>query len=143
MKIHKFNKKEWQKILEKSDVYKSFIRTPAGILEILSIDLGIFSAKFSDIKDNIKTDILQVKDLILHGTDFEIIVWSELLKIKESQKLTYKDIAIAIGSPNASRAVGNAIGNNHIAYFVPCHRVILKSSKIGGYLFGANKKRYY
>lgn len=67
------------------------------------------------------------------GTDFQKKVWSELLKIKKGEVVTYKDIANMIGKPKAVRAVANAIGKNKLAPVVPCHRVIRSDGKLGGY----------
>jgi AraC family transcriptional regulator of adaptative response/methylated-DNA-[protein]-cysteine methyltransferase len=77
----------------------------------------------------------------LLGTPFQLKVWEALLKIPMGSLTTYGDIADIIGQPNASRAVGTAIGRNPIAFLIPCHRVIQKSGQIGGYMWGENRKR--
>jgi AraC family transcriptional regulator of adaptative response/methylated-DNA-[protein]-cysteine methyltransferase len=59
-------------------------------------------------------------------------VWETLLKIPLGQLSTYGDIAQHIDKPNASRAVGTAIGKNLIAFLIPCHRVIQASGTLGG-----------
>jgi len=64
----------------------------------------------------------QVK-LHLKGTDFQLKVWETLLKIPMGQLCTYGTIAEKIQQPNASRAVGTAIGSNPVAFLIPCHRV--------------------
>jgi AraC family transcriptional regulator of adaptative response/methylated-DNA-[protein]-cysteine methyltransferase len=53
---------------------------------------------------------------------------------------TYGTIANQIGNPNASRAVGTAIGSNPIAFLIPCHRVIQSSGAFGGYMWGNTRK---
>ncbi|MCK5474840.1 MAG: MGMT family protein [Candidatus Aenigmarchaeota archaeon] len=53
---------------------------------------------------------------------------------------TYKQIAIALKNPNASRAVGNALNKNPIPIKIPCHRVVKSTGDIGGYVFGNKKK---
>jgi len=70
-------------------------------------------------------------------------VWSELAKIPFGETRSYKEIAILIGSPNASRAVANACGKNPLPLTVPCHRVIRSDGGLGGYsaLGGVEKKR--
>lgn len=78
--------------------------------------------------------------LHLKGTDFQLKVWEALLKIPLGQLSTYGNIANKIGSPNASRAVGSAIGNNPIAFLIPCHRIIQSSGNIGGYMWGNTRK---
>jgi len=69
----------------------------------------------------------------LEGTDFQIAVWKELLKIPAGSTKTYKEIAVAIGKPNSSRAVANACAQNPYAPEVPCHRVIRSDGSLGGY----------
>ena len=76
-------------------------------------------------KNNILKDI--------KGTDFQILVWKEILKIPFGETRTYKEIAQAIGRPNSSRAVANACGKNPYAPDIPCHRVIRSDGKLGGY----------
>ena len=53
---------------------------------------------------------------------------------------TYGAIAKAIEQPRASRAIGTAIGNNPVAYLIPCHRVIQSTGTIGGYMWGTTRK---
>lgn len=74
------------------------------------------------------------------GTDFQKLVWEELLKIPYGESRTYNEIAVAIGRPKASRAVGNAINKNPIAIIIPCHRVIGKDSSLRGYAGGLELK---
>jgi AraC family transcriptional regulator of adaptative response/methylated-DNA-[protein]-cysteine methyltransferase len=81
----------------------------------------------------------QIK-LHLKGTDFQVKVWETLLKIPMGQLSTYGSIADRIGNPNASRAVGTAIGNNPVAFLIPCHRVIQSNGNIGGYMWGNTRK---
>jgi methylated-DNA-[protein]-cysteine S-methyltransferase len=69
----------------------------------------------------------------LDGTDFQIAVWRELLKIPSGNTKTYKEISIAIGRPNSSRAVANACAQNPYAPEVPCHRVLRSDGSLGGY----------
>ena len=58
------------------------------------------------------------------GTEFQIKVWKEIKKIPEGETRSYKEIAIAIGSPKASRAVANACGKNPYPILIPCHRAV-------------------
>ena len=69
----------------------------------------------------------------LSGTEFQIKVWKEISKIPYGETRTYKDLAIAIGKPNSSRAVANACGKNPYPILIPCHRVVRSDGKIGGY----------
>ena len=77
----------------------------------------------------------------LEGTHFQILVWKELLKIPVGQTKTYKEIAVAIGKPNSSRAVANACAQNPYAPEVPCHRVIRSDGSLGGYSAEGGIKR--
>ena len=66
-------------------------------------------------------------------TSFELSVWNEIEKIPYGETRSYKDIAINLGKPNASRAVANACGKNPNPIIRPCHRVICSNWMIGGY----------
>lgn len=81
--------------------------------------------------------------LSLHvtGTNFQIAVWRALLTIPEGQLASYSHLAQALGAPKSSRAVGNAVGANPIALWIPCHRVIQQSGALGGYRWGLEKKQ--
>lgn len=76
----------------------------------------------------------------LKGTDFQKKVWNSLLKIPFGETRSYKDIAIDIGNPKASRAVGMANNRNPLPIIVPCHRVIGSNKKLIGYGGGLDKK---
>lgn len=79
--------------------------------------------------------------LLVKGTNLQINVWKALLNLEKGKITTYQNIANYIEKPKAVRAVGNAIGKNHIAYIIPCHRVISKSGAINGYKWGINRKK--
>jgi AraC family transcriptional regulator, regulatory protein of adaptative response / methylated-DNA-[protein]-cysteine methyltransferase len=81
----------------------------------------------------------QVK-LHLKGTAFQLKVWQSLLQIPFANVDTYGGIAATIQQPAASRAVGTAIGNNPVAYLIPCHRVIKSTGISGEYHWGSNRK---
>lgn len=81
----------------------------------------------------------QIK-LHLKGTNFQLKVWETLLKIPMGQLSTYGNIAKQIDNPKASRAVGSAIGDNPVAFLIPCHRIIQSSGIFGGYMWGNTRK---
>jgi AraC family transcriptional regulator of adaptative response/methylated-DNA-[protein]-cysteine methyltransferase len=81
----------------------------------------------------------QIK-LHLNGTPFQLKVWEALLKIPMGNLSTYGTIAKEINEPNASRAIGTAIGNNPVAFLIPCHRVIKSTGHVGGYMWGNTRK---
>jgi AraC family transcriptional regulator of adaptative response/methylated-DNA-[protein]-cysteine methyltransferase len=78
--------------------------------------------------------------LYLKGTEFQLKVWSALLKIKTGSLSSYSKIAATIGYPKAQRAVGTAIGRNPVLYIIPCHRVIAQNGKMSGFYWGIEKK---
>ena len=79
--------------------------------------------------------------ICLIGSSFDIKVWEALLKIPSGHFTTYSDIASYIGSTNAQRAVGGAVGRNPISWIIPCHRVLRKSGALGGFHWGLPIKR--
>lgn len=83
-------------------------------------------------------------DLPLHpaGTDFQKRVWTALAEIPYGQTASYGRTAVAIGAPDAARAVGLANGQNPIAIVVPCHRVIGADGSLTGYGGGLDTKRW-
>ncbi len=85
------------------------------------------------------SDLDRIK-LHLKGTSFQIKVWNALLQIPMGSLKSYKGIAFEIGDPNASRAIGTAIGSNPVAFLIPCHRVITSSGGLGGYHWGIDRK---
>lgn len=78
--------------------------------------------------------------LDLQGSEFQMKVWQQLLKIPYGETRSYKDIAKILKSPQASRAVGTANGKNPISLIVPCHRVINSGEGLGGYAGGLPTK---
>lgn len=75
------------------------------------------------------------------GTDFQKIVWNELLKIPFGATLSYREIARLTGRTEAVRAVANAIGVNGLSIFIPCHRVVGADGSLTGYAGGLPAKR--
>ena len=90
---------------------------------------------FSDNYNNIGKLKLHLK-----GTPFQLKVWEALLKIPMGKLATYGNIAQAVNSPKAARAVGSAIGDNPVAYLIPCHRIIRATGLFGEYMWGAKRK---
>ena len=78
--------------------------------------------------------------LDLDGTAFQMRVWAALQRIPYGKTRTYKEIALDLGAPTATRAVGGANGANPIALVVPCHRVIASGGALGGYGGGLRVK---
>lgn len=82
-------------------------------------------------------------DLLLSagGTPFQQRVWSALARIPYGTTWSYRQLADAVGSPGAARAVGLANGRNPISIVVPCHRVVGASGAITGYGGGVERKQ--
>jgi AraC family transcriptional regulator of adaptative response/methylated-DNA-[protein]-cysteine methyltransferase len=148
----------------------SFSETPFGDMIVASTSKGICHMAFAENEQEAFSDLLQRfpraafrqrndmlqqnalyifrKDwnelpqirLHLQGTAFQLKVWETLLKIPMGSLTTYGRIAQAIGNPNASRAVGSAVGDNPIAYLIPCHRVIRSTGSFGDYHWGTVRK---
>lgn len=76
------------------------------------------------------------------GTDFQMQVWHELLKIPFGETISYSQEAKNMGNPNATRAVASANGKNKISIVVPCHRVVNKDGSWGGYGGGIDRKKF-
>lgn len=83
-------------------------------------------------------------DLPLHfaGTPFQNTMWKRLLKVPYGTTTTYLDLAIALGRPAASRAVGAANGANPFPIVVPCHRVLGSNGSLTGFGGGVDVKRF-
>ncbi len=148
----------------------SFAESPFGSLIVASTSKGVcymafeedekktlnnLKSKFPNALFQRKLDLLQqnalfifqndwskLNEIKLHlkGTCFQLKVWESLLKIPMGKLSTYGNIADKIGKPNASRAVGTAIGSNPVAYLIPCHRVIQSTGNLGGYMWGNTRK---
>ena len=123
-------------VQEASDLSDLTNRFPAAIMEQKTDlhqqeALKMFRDDWNDL-DKIK--------LHLKGTPFQIKVWNALLQIPMGSLKSYLEIANEMGDPKASRAVGTSVGNNPIAYIIPCHRVITSSGNLGGYHWGIDRK---
>jgi AraC family transcriptional regulator, regulatory protein of adaptative response / methylated-DNA-[protein]-cysteine methyltransferase len=79
--------------------------------------------------------------LDVRGTAFQERVWQALREIPSGTTVSYAQIAERIGAPNATRAVAQACGSNHIAVAIPCHRVIRRDGDVSGYRWGVERKR--
>lgn len=79
--------------------------------------------------------------LLLKGSPFQLKVWEALLSIPEGGLVSYQEVATSIQSPTAVRAVATAIARNHIAYLIPCHRVIRQNGDFGQYRWNQYRKQ--
>jgi AraC family transcriptional regulator, regulatory protein of adaptative response / methylated-DNA-[protein]-cysteine methyltransferase len=155
---------------EQLQINYSFAETPFGNIIVASTTKGIChlafadnekdalqqlqlqfpNAQFRQVVDTIQQNALFIftqdwKDLSkiklhLKGTPFQIKVWEALLKIPMGDVSTYSSIASQLKNPNASRAVGSAVGDNPVAFLIPCHRVIRATGDFGQYHWGSIRK---
>jgi AraC family transcriptional regulator of adaptative response/methylated-DNA-[protein]-cysteine methyltransferase len=155
---------------ENLSINYSYAETPFGDILVASTAKGICYMAFADNEQKALNDLQnhfpnarfkQMVDLIqqnalyifthdwnklhqiklhLKGTDFQLKVWETLLKIPMGRLSTYGNIAAHIKNPKASRAVGSAIGDNPVAFLIPCHRVIQSSGTFGQYHWGSIRK---
>ena len=79
--------------------------------------------------------------LAVKGTNFQLKVWQALIELGTAGPTTYTALARAAGMGDAVRAVGNAVGANPIAWLIPCHNVLRRDGSLGGYHWGADRKR--
>ena len=137
------------------------IDTPLGPVTLASSEKGLAALQFGNhvppdgIVDNESNRIFiqqideyfggQRQDfdcpLDFSGTPFQVAVWRELMKIPYGETCSYGDIARKLGKPGASRAVGMANHENHIAIVIPCHRVLGHVGSLTGYAGGTQVKQ--
>lgn len=125
-----------------------FYKTQAGIILVNYKNNRIINAEFVKPDSNEIKLLEELKELNqeslnfeFSGTDFQVKVWQATLNIPAGKTLTYQELAQKIGNPKAFRAVANALGQNKIAYFIPCHRVVRKNGELGGYKWGIDIKK--
>ncbi|HPS45910.1 MAG TPA: methylated-DNA--[protein]-cysteine S-methyltransferase [Bacteroidales bacterium] len=140
---------------------KTFYLSPIGLIEICGSEKGISTVLFDAKVDTLIEHPSCLRDCVkqldeyfnkkrkifdlpfdLSGTEFQLKVWNELLKIPYGAVCSYIDIAKRIGNKPAVRAVGSANGKNPISIIIPCHRVIGNDGSLVGYGGGIWRKKY-
>jgi methylated-DNA-[protein]-cysteine S-methyltransferase len=144
------------------NTYNTTIQTPIGFLEIRTNQNYLLSVSFTDKhiqQSNIQPHVLsesvqQIEEyfkglrkefnLSLHpaGTEFQLKVWEQIMKVEFGKTATYLEIALQTGSKNNTRAVGLANGKNPIPIIIPCHRIIGVNGKLTGYAGGLERKKW-
>lgn len=138
-------------------LYYDYMETPLGELEIASSSNHLLSALFVKTEKNVldkqpvlhsdineeakkqlnaffKKELTQFKlPINPAGTEFQKMVWSELVKIPFGTTISYLTLAKKLGDPNSIRAAASANGKNPITIIIPCHRVIGTDGKLVGY----------
>jgi len=79
--------------------------------------------------------------LDVQATAFQWRVWRELQSIARGTTRSYAEVARALGSPAAVRAVAGACARNPVALLIPCHRVVRSDGALGGYRWGLERKQ--
>lgn len=154
-----------ERFSEKSPVMKThtaFYKSPLGFIKLVGNQDCILSLDFveeaipndTDLPFCLKAGLKQIDEyfkgnrskFLLNldpvGTKFQRLVWRQLEKIPFGEVVSYGQIAVAIGKPNACRAVGSANGKNPISIIIPCHRVIGSDGRLTGYGGGLWRKEW-
>ena len=77
----------------------------------------------------------------VRGTAFQVQVWRALLQVRPGTLVSYGQLATALDKATAARSVGTALGQNPLAYLIPCHRVIRETGVFSDYRWGRERKR--
>jgi len=88
-----------------------------------------------------ETNSLDLSVISLQGTPFQLRVWQEISAIPFGQTISYGELALRAGSPDAVRAAGAATGRNPVSWIIPCHRVVGKDGTLTGYAGGMERKK--
>lgn len=170
VKIEGMTPGEYKNGGEQLHINYSFAESPFGTMLVASTTKGICymafvedeqvafaalhqrfpNAEYRQVTDLIQQNALYIftqdwsrlHEIKLHikGTAFQLKVWEALLKIPMGKLSTYSALAHSIENAGASRAVGTAIGDNPVAFLIPCHRVIKATGETGGYHWGPVRK---
>ena len=138
-----------------------YFKSPIGTIRIQHSGKGICSLIFADQEEAQTNDNAELDECIhqlteyfagmrkefdlrldLSGTDFQMKIWNELLKIRFGQTLSYADLTRKIGDMKSIRAVGRANATNPVSVIVPCHRVIGTDGSLTGYAGGLWRKKW-
>ncbi|SDF32658.1 methylated-DNA--[protein]-cysteine S-methyltransferase [Terriglobus roseus] len=147
---------------------KTSMPSPVGVLKLVASDAGLVAVlwpednpkrvRLEEAREDashpvLKKAVVQLEEyfagqrtefdlpLDARGTEFQKLVWEQLLAIPYGKTRSYGEIAMRLGRPTASRAVGAANGRNPLSIVVPCHRVIGTSGALTGFAGGLETKR--
>ena len=111
---------------------------------------AVYQEGESEIIDRTRVQLQQYFDrerevfdlpLLMAGSDFQIKVWNELLRVPYGKTESYAFLSRQIGAPNAIRAVASANGANALSIIVPCHRILGSDGSLTGYAGGLETKK--
>jgi AraC family transcriptional regulator of adaptative response/methylated-DNA-[protein]-cysteine methyltransferase len=115
---------------------------PAATRTYVSHPSSSLQAWVADIIEAVDSDRVRLDiPFDIQASAFQWKVWRELQKIPFGETRSYSEIANAIGSPKAVRAVASACANNRAAVVIPCHRVVRQNGELGGYRWGLERKQ--
>lgn len=146
-------------------IYKLDYESPIGVIEIAGTSEYVISILFSNevkkvnfLQDETPRILVECYTQLdeyfkgkrfefsfpyqFEGTDFQTLVWSNLIEIPYGKTRTYKNIAVSIKNEKSIRAVGGANGKNKLSIVIPCHRVIGSNGKLTGYAGGLWRKEW-
>jgi methylated-DNA-[protein]-cysteine S-methyltransferase len=142
-------------------LYRASIESPLGPITLEASDEYLTSVRLRALgkttperSEVLERAITQIREyfagrrkhftipLAIQGTDFQKQVWQALEEIPFGETCSYGDIAKRIGNAPAVRAVGGALGKNHLPLILPCHRVTAAQGKIGGFTGGLDLKKW-
>jgi AraC family transcriptional regulator, regulatory protein of adaptative response / methylated-DNA-[protein]-cysteine methyltransferase len=109
--------------------------------ELIRDDGVAVQLAFTVFSNHARTEPRPTLRAFVRGTEFQVRVWRALLQVPAGALVSYGRLAGTVGRPSASRAVGSAVGQNPIAYLIPCHRVIRETGIVRGYRWGNTRKR--
>jgi methylated-DNA-[protein]-cysteine S-methyltransferase len=138
-----------------------YYTSPVGLIEVGSTEDAIVSLYFVETQRHEATGSALVDEAIaqlvdyfnggrqlfdlplkFNGTHFQKAVWQQLLNVPYGKTASYQEVAVALGNPQAVRAVGAANGQNPISIIAPCHRIIGSNGKLTGYGGGLWRKEW-
>jgi AraC family transcriptional regulator, regulatory protein of adaptative response / methylated-DNA-[protein]-cysteine methyltransferase len=135
--------------------------TPRGVCHLSFVEAGKEKAAVHELRERWPDATLQQDDahalamarriwetegeptvqVHVGGTNFQLKVWQALIDLGARSETTYTQVADSVGHPASTRAVGNAVGANTVAWLIPCHNVLRKDGSLGSYHWGADRKR--
>lgn len=144
------------------NIFYTTIFSPVGFLELKTNQDSLLSVSFTDKllpTSEFQPNILKEAEMQINayfegklksfslkiqpeGTDFQLNVWEQVMKVEYGRTASYLEIALLTGSKNNTRAVGLANGKNPIPVVIPCHRIIGVNGKLTGYAGGIEKKKW-
>jgi methylated-DNA-[protein]-cysteine S-methyltransferase len=143
------------------ELITDYFRSPIGTIQLQHSGVGICSLIFFEGEIPESRNIPQLDEcknqleeyfegkrkefslqLDPEGTDFQKLIWDELLQIKFGQTMTYSELAKKTGDIKSIRAVGRANATNPVSIIIPCHRVIGANGSLTGYAGGLWRKKW-